>query len=89
MSGRRKTGGSLTSLRARIGGLALAAQRDPNEYTAEARRSFLSRFEDEVDPERLLPEAERARRAAAAKRAYFTKLAYRSAQVRKRRQAKG
>lgn len=72
----------MASLRGRIGGLALSAQRDPREYTAAARRSFLARFEDEVDPERKLPSGERARRADAARRLYFTQLAYRSAKAR-------
>ncbi len=70
-------------LRARIGGLALAAQRDSRAYTAQARASFLSRFEREVDPDSLLPPAERQRRAAAAKRLYFARLALRSAQARR------
>ena len=72
----------LRSLRGRIGGLALASQRDSRSYTAAARRSFLGRFYDEVDPDRALPEPERERRAAAAKSRYFTQLAYRSAKVR-------
>ena len=46
------------SLRARIGAYSLHAQRDPHETTAAARKSFLARFELEVDPEGTLPEAE-------------------------------
>ena len=79
---------SLARLRGRIGGLALAAQRDPREYTASARRSFLARFEDQVDPARILPEAERSRRAEAARRLYFTQLAYRSAKARKKKRGR-
>ncbi len=75
----------MASLRGRIGGLALAAQRDPREYTAAARSRFLARFEDEVDPDRILSEMERARRAGAARKLYFAKLAYRSARARARR----
>jgi hypothetical protein len=71
------------TIRGRIGGLALAAQRDPRQYTAAARKRFLARFEDQVDPERRLPEAERERRTEAARRQYFTQLAYRSAKARK------
>ena len=70
--------------RARIGGYALAASRDPQEYTRAARRGFMRRFLDEVDPDRVLPEAERERRARAALRGYMTKLALRSAQARGR-----
>jgi hypothetical protein len=45
----------------------------------------MARFDDEVDPGRELPEAERRRRADQAKKAYFTRLALRSAQARRRR----
>jgi hypothetical protein len=44
----------------------------------------MSRFEDEVDPNRVLSEAERQRRAEQAKKAYFTRLALRSVQARRR-----
>jgi hypothetical protein len=83
--GRQTPAGRLASLRGRIGGLALAAQRDPREYTGPARQAFLRRFEEEVDPEHKLPEAERLRRATAARRLYFAKLALRSAQARRTR----
>ncbi len=73
------------SLRARIGGLALHAQVDSRAHTEPARRVFLQRFEDQVDPDRTLPEEERRRRAELARRAYFAKLALRSAQVRRAR----
>ena len=76
--------GPLASLRGRIGGLALAAQRDPKEYTAAARRQFLSRFEEQVDPDHTLPEGERARRAEAVRRLYFVQVAYRSAKARRK-----
>ena len=46
--------------------------------------AFMSRFEDEVDPNRVLSEAERQRRAEQAKKAYFTRLALRSVQARRR-----
>lgn len=51
--------------------------------SAPARRAFLDRFLDEVDPNRTLAESERERRAQAARRAYFTKLAAKSARARK------
>jgi hypothetical protein len=72
------------ALRARLAAFALHAQRDPRETTRAGRTAFLGRFEDEVDPDRALPEAERRRRAEAAKRAHFTKLALRSARARRR-----
>lgn len=71
--------------RARLGGLALSASHDPREYTRAAREAFLRRFLDEVDPDHKLPEAERDRRAVAARKLYFARLAMRSAQVRSRR----
>lgn len=73
------------SHRARLGGLATAANNDSKEYTKPAREAFARRFLDEVDPERVLPEAERLRRAEAAKKRYFSALAYKSARARSRR----
>ena len=73
------------ALRGRIGGFRLAATHDPKQYTARARKVFLSRFDDEVDQQRLLPEKERMRRATAARRAYFAQLALKSAGARRRR----
>ena len=79
------SGDTFSTLRARIGGLALAAQRDSRVYTAKARATFLGKFEREVDPDGNLSPAERQRRAAAAKRLYFSRLALKSAKVRQRR----
>lgn len=61
-------------LRARLGALAQQAQYDTKETTRAARAAFNARFENEVDPDRTLTEAERVRRADAARRAYFTRL---------------
>jgi hypothetical protein len=73
---------------ARAAALTRHARSDGQEATAAARRvANVTRFEDEVDPDRVLPRAERARRVDLARRAYFQKLARRSAQVRA--QAKG
>jgi hypothetical protein len=73
------------ALRGRIGAYRLHATHDPKETTAKARQSFLARFEAEVDPEGILPEAERLRRAEAARKAYFSQLAYKSARARRSR----
>lgn len=51
--------------------------------TGPARAKFDQRFEDEVDPERALPEDERLRRAAHARKAYFTRLSLQAAQSRR------
>jgi hypothetical protein len=77
---------SEASLRARIAAYSKWAQTpDASSATAPARRAFASRFEREVDPDGALPAAERERRAAAARKAYFTRLAYKSAKARRRR----
>ncbi len=73
------------SLRARIGGFALSAARDPRETTKPARAAFLASFEREVDPDGVLTITERARRAAAARKAHFTRMALKSAQARRRK----
>jgi hypothetical protein len=73
------------SLRARIAAHTQHAQHDPKETTVAARVAFFTRFLDEVDPSRQLPETERLRRAEAAKSAYFTRLAYQSSRARQAR----
>ena len=72
-------------MRARMGGLTTAALGHVN--TAPARAAFHERFVDQVDPERTLPTSERARRAEAARKLYFTRLAMRSSQVRGKKKA--
>lgn len=68
------------TLRARLAAHSLHAQGGTN--TEPARKAFEQRFYDEVDPDRDLPEAEREKRAAHARSAYFTRLALKSAQAR-------
>jgi hypothetical protein len=69
-------------LRARAAAYWLHAKRDSKELTTAAREAFLARFERLVDPDQMLPDAERARRATSARRAYFTQLALKSARRR-------
>lgn len=76
------------SLRARIGAYAMHARDDPRQTTAAARSAFFQRFEREVDPHRRLAAPERQRRAEAARRAYFSRLAYQSARRRNRRRTR-
>ncbi len=57
---------------------------DRSARTAPARAEFDRRFEREVDPDGVLEPAERARRAAHARKAYFARLALKSAQARAR-----
>ena len=58
---------------------------DRTAATAKARQAALDRFEKEVDPEGVLMPAERARRAANARKKYFAQLAARSAKARRLR----
>jgi len=55
---------------------------DRTARTAPARTAFLRRFEEQVDPQRQLPEAERLRRAENARKAYYAALAMKSARAR-------
>ena len=54
------------------------ARNDVRVTSAPGRAAFLARFEREVDPDGVLPAAERERRAQAARNAYFARLAMRS-----------
>ena len=76
---------SQRSLRARLAAHAMHARHDSREITANARKAFVARFERQVDPDGVLPVAERQRRAEHAMRAHMTRLALRSAQVRRTR----
>ena len=77
------------SLRGRMGAYVAHARYDPRQTTAPARAAFLKRFLDEVDPDRVLPETERLRRAASARKAYFTRLAFLASRRRRQRKSRG
>jgi hypothetical protein len=62
---------------------------DWSARTQAARDGFLRRFEDEVDPDRRLEPAQRARMAEMARRAYFSRLGRRSADARAARKGGG
>jgi hypothetical protein len=64
------------SQRSRIAALARWSQQDGSAGTHAARSAFLERFDRQVDPDGQLEPAERARRAEAAKREHFQRLAY-------------
>lgn len=55
---------------------------DTAAATKPARDAFNARFERQVDPESRLEPTERARRAAHARKAYFKRLAAKSAAAR-------
>jgi hypothetical protein len=79
--------GSLTgaerSLRARAAAYRLHSLYDSRELTANARVAFRDRFAREVDPDELLTERERQRRAECARKAYYAALAAKSARARR------
>ncbi|MFI6307457.1 hypothetical protein ACIBCH_36700 [Amycolatopsis thailandensis] len=68
------------SLRARVAAHALHAQGKTN--TGPARAAMQAKFENQVDPDGILPTAERARRAEHARKAYFAALALKSSIAR-------
>ncbi len=69
--------------RGRIGAYTSHSRHDVRELTAPARAAFLHSFEHEVDPDGMLPAEERSRRAQAARKAHFARLAYQSAASRR------
>jgi hypothetical protein len=75
------------SLRGRIGAYALHSKYDSREITRAARAAYLAKWTREVDPEGVLPEDERDRRAVNALKAHMARLALKSAQARRARKA--
>jgi hypothetical protein len=74
------------SLRGRLAAHSLHSKvADPSAHTERARAAFNDRFEREADPGGVLSPAERSRRAEHLRKAYFTRLALRSAQARRKR----
>lgn len=55
--------------------------------TEKARQAMLDKFAATVDPDGVLPPAERAKRAENARRAHLQRMALRSVQARRRRAA--
>ena len=53
--------------------------------TQPGRDAMNRKFEDQVDPERKLPAAERAKLVEAARKLYFHRLAFASAKARRQR----
>ncbi|MGI8518630.1 MAG: hypothetical protein ACR2ME_09900 [Acidimicrobiia bacterium] len=62
---------------------------DPSARTAPARAAMRQRFEDQVDPDRVLSEADRARKAASAFKAHMAALSLKGLQVRQQKRAAG
>lgn len=60
---------------------------DRTARTAKARTAAEDRFEKQVDPEGKLMPAERAKRAQAARKAHFQRMALASAKARRKKAA--
>lgn len=63
------------------------SKEDPTAQGIVLRAGLEAKFLREVDPNNELPESERLRRAEAARRAYYQRLALASAKARKARKA--
>lgn len=73
------------SMQARVAAFSMHAKH--GDTTAKARETFKSSFERQVDPDGLLEPEERARRAAAARSAHYSRLALASSLARAKRRA--
>ncbi len=62
---------------------------DRSARTAPARAALMAKFEAEVDPDGKLDPTERARRAEHKRKAYFQRLALKSAQARRKSPSRG
>ena len=67
----------------RLGAHTALANHGGEKLTAAARAAFLDRFEKQVDPDGVLDPAERSKRAEFARKAYFQRLALKSAETRR------
>ena len=65
------------------------AHEDPTEQGIRMRAGLQERFLREVDPDNQLPEAERLRRAAKARQAFYQRLAMASVKARLARKVGG
>lgn len=74
---------SETTLRARLGAHTLHSQYDSKELTEAARAARWQQFLDQVDPDRVLPEDERIRRAEHAQLAHMNKMSLAAAKARR------
>jgi hypothetical protein len=73
---------SQRAMRARIAANTRWSRENPKANAERGQAGLLAKFEDKVDPDRTLPEAERTRRAEAARRAHMQRLAFQSSKAR-------
>lgn len=69
-------------LRAKTGAFTMHSRHSIEATTAAGLAAANDRFVKQVDPDLVLPEGERMRRAAAARQAWMTKLSFRARQAR-------
>ena len=72
------------SLRGRLAAQVRWSKEDPRPGALRAHAGLERKFLDEVDPDRVLPAYERARRVESARRAFYTRLALASSKARRR-----
>lgn len=83
---RRPYADSLTpaqrSLRGRIGAYRQQSLHDPREMTSKARAAAWLKFLEAADPDHVLSDAERQRRAEALRREHMARAAWKSSRAR-------
>ena len=87
MPSKKKPDTAVSLNRAAAAHASWARTEDRAARTAPSHRVFNQRFENQVDPDRLLDPHERAIRAEHARRAYYLALAAKSVKSRRRRKA--
>lgn len=74
------------SLRGKLGASVAHQRHNGSDITANSRKAQWERWLNVVDPDRMLPERERVKRARNARREYMLRLAIKSLEVRRERQ---
>lgn len=72
------------SQRARIAAHSRWAQHDPTQHALKMQAALRAKFERQADPDGVLPEAERQRRAEQLYKAWMASLAFKSAKARRK-----
>ena len=75
----------LSRLKHQISANSRWAKEDPKPNMIRARAGIMPKLEHEVDPEGVLPEAERRRQAESAYKVRMQRMALKSVEARKRR----
>ena len=77
------------ALQASLAAHTAHSRHSPKHMTAKARAAFNERFEHEADPDKVLPPAERERRATHLRKAHMRRLSLQAAKARRLRSAGG